>query len=219
MDRLNNASADASADWACLLPREVFGEVILILRAGLPPPELDEPEVWAGRDRVAMAAVASLAPATAAEGRLAAQFVAADAYGMDCFRLAQVSRREPDVARKCAAQAMAMMRESKSALGMLLRVQAVRRKVAESELAAKQADWVERAAMDLMAEAMGIKVAVGDAPEVVRKTGQTFYSENERRKIRRETRVGFEECVRPPSGPLPQGAGDTFELIAERDGF
>ena len=105
MDPLPNAPDDPQPDWARLLPREAFHEIVLILRAALPPPLIDDPAEWARRDNAAMATVASLQPANAAEGRLAAQFVAADAYAMDCLRLAQLRRREPDIARKCAAQA------------------------------------------------------------------------------------------------------------------
>jgi hypothetical protein len=53
-----------------------------------PPPPGDDPEAIARRDRDAIAQVASLLPATAAEARLAARFVAADARAHECLRLA-----------------------------------------------------------------------------------------------------------------------------------
>ncbi len=165
MEHSNGPAGDVKTDWAMVLPPQVFGAVILVLRAVLPPPVVDEPGEWLARDQVAMAAVASLAPATAAEGRLAAQFVAADAYGMDCLRLAQLFRLEPDVARRCAAQAMAMMRQSQGAMRMLLRLQAVRRAVAADPVAVRQADWVEHAAVNLMAEALAAAPAVALAAE------------------------------------------------------
>ncbi len=84
--------------WGLLLPREAFQEIILILRGALPPPLSEDPAEEIRRDRAAMAGVAALKPVNAAEGRLAAQFVAADAWAMDCLRLAQVKRREPDLA-------------------------------------------------------------------------------------------------------------------------
>ena len=174
-----------------MLPREVFAEVIVLLRAALPPPVVDRPGEWARRDRVAMAAVQ---PATAAEGRLAAQFVAADAYAMDCLRLANAKRREPEQARKCAAQAAAMMRESKSALRVLLRLQAVRRAMSADEVAASRAEWAEHAAVGLMAEVLRGDVAEAESVEVdVQKSGSGFYSEDELRKLRGETVVGLAE--------------------------
>ena len=50
-----------------------------VLREALPPLESEDPEAAARRDRAAMAGVAALLPANAAEGCLAAQYVAADA--------------------------------------------------------------------------------------------------------------------------------------------
>ncbi len=101
-----------------------------------------------------MAGVASLRPETAAEGRLAAQFVAADAWAMDCLRLAGERRLEFEVARKCRAQAMSMMREGKSALRALQRLQAARRAVDGDEAAANRAAWAEHGALRMMAEAL-----------------------------------------------------------------
>ena len=154
MDPLSDAPADPQPDWASLLPREAFHQIILILRAALPPPLIDDPVDWARRDNAAMAAVASLAPANAAEGRLAAQFVAADSYAMDCLRLAQLRRCEPDVARKCAAQAASMMRESKSALRVLLRLQAARQKLAGDPAEMDRAAWAEHGAAAMMQQAL-----------------------------------------------------------------
>ena len=90
-------------NWARLLPRDAFAEIILVLRGALPPPGLDDPDAmawqdWARRDRAAMAAVAALLPENAAEGRLAARFVVADAWSLDCLRLARERRHEPDIA-------------------------------------------------------------------------------------------------------------------------
>jgi hypothetical protein len=111
----------------------------------LPPLDRDE--------RAAMAAVASMLPVNAVEGRLAAQFVLADAWAADCLRLAQERQLEFDVARKCRTQAASLMREGKSALRMLLRLQAVREKREADDAAAERAAWVEHAAMEMMAAA------------------------------------------------------------------
>ena len=165
MEPVPEQPADPQPDWARLLPREAFCEIILVLRAALPLPEGDLPADWARRDRAAMATVASLRPANAAEGRLAAQFVAADAYGMDCLRLAQIRRRETDVARQCAAQAASLMRESKSALRMLLRLQAMRGAIEADEAKAERAAWTEHSALRMMEPALAPVPAAPPAPK------------------------------------------------------
>ncbi len=154
MNHIPNQQADRETDWARRLPREAFQEILLILRGALPPPLTNDPAAEIRRDRAAMAAVAALLPENAAEGRLAAQFVAADAWAMDCLRLAVSGECEFEVARKCRAQAMSLMREGKSALRVLLRMQAVRRKIEGDEEAAGRAAWVEHAAARMMAEGL-----------------------------------------------------------------
>ncbi len=154
MNPLHDAPADPQPDWARLLPREAFHQILFVLRGALPPPLTDDPADEMRRDRAAMAAVAALRPENAAEGRLAAQFVAADACAMDCLRLAQVKRREPDLAHKCRAQAMSLMREGKSSLRLLLRLQAARQKIEADAAAAERAAWVEHSAAGMMAEAL-----------------------------------------------------------------
>ena len=165
MEPVPEQPADPQPDWAHLLPREAFYEIILILRAALPPPEVDLPVDWARRDSAAMAAVASLRPANAAEGRLAAQFVAADAYAMECLRLAQIRRRETDVARRCAAQAASLMRESKSALRLLLRLQAVRGAIEADAATADRAAWTEHSVLRMMEPALAPVPAAPAAPK------------------------------------------------------
>ena len=154
MDIHSDRPTEQRTNWALLLPQEVFSEIMLVLRAALPPPAVDEPEEGARRDCAAMAAVGSLAPETAVEARLAAQFVAMDAYASDCLRQANEFRMEPDVARKCVAQAVSMMRESKSSLNLLLRMQAVRRLVAKDRVVATQTDMAEHAVVNMMAETL-----------------------------------------------------------------
>ena len=157
----------AEPNWARLLPRDAFAEIILVLRGGLPPPGLDDPDEmtpqdWARRDRAAMAAVAALLPENAAEGRLAARFVVADAWSLDCLRLARERRHEPDVAQKCKAQAMSLMRESNRAMSLLLRLQAARRLIENDAAAADRAAWVEHGAGVTMGQALGIDLAEPD---------------------------------------------------------
>ncbi len=154
MNPLQDVPADVQPDWARLLPREAFQEILFVLREALPPPVSDDPADEVRRDRAAMAAVAALLPVTAAEGRLAAQFVAADAWAQDCLRLAKEKRRDIEVAYRCRAQAMSMMREGKSSLRLLLRLQAAREKVEADASAAERAAWVEHSAVGMMEEAL-----------------------------------------------------------------
>ena len=151
METLHAMPADPQADWSSLLSRDVFGEVILVLRATLPPPISDTPAGWARQDRAAMAAVASLLPVNAAEGRLAAQFVAADAQAMDCLLLAKQRRREPD-GYQCRAQAISFLRESKASLRQLLKLQAARQQA--NAAVTDQAAWTEHAAISMMRDAL-----------------------------------------------------------------
>ena len=204
MNNSHDVPASPQPDWTYSLPRDAFAEIILVLRGTLPPPAVDKPQAWARRDRAAMASVAALQPVTAAEGRLAAQFVAADAYGAECLRVAHVKRREPELARRCAAQAISMMRESKSALRMLLRLQAERRALAKDAAAATTAEWVEHAAVNMMAEALAGDVAedaavapaadfltAAVAVDRVFKSGRASVGANSSRERRVGTTAGF----------------------------
>jgi hypothetical protein len=180
METLHRASADLSH----VLPREVFSHVILTLRAALPRPLTESEKDGALRDRAALAAVAALLPETAAEGRLAAQFVAADAWAMDCLQLAYERQREPRIAERCRAQAMGMMREGKSALKALERLQAARRALAKDEAALGRAEWVEHAVVGMMAD--GLEAAAAAAADV-RKSGQVSAGANRFAETRFET--------------------------------
>ena len=173
MDPLQNPPATPEpapdSNWARRLPRDAFQEIAFILRGALPPPGLDDPEEmawqdWARRDRAAMAAVAALLPENAAEGRLAARFVVTDAWSSDCLRLARERRSEPDVAFKCTAQAMSLMREGNRALGLLLKLQAARRAIAADAAASDRAAWVEHKVVGSMGEALGLDLAEPDDP-------------------------------------------------------
>ncbi len=156
-----------SADPARLPPREALQDIILTLRRALPRPATDDPAAAARRDRAAMAAVVALLPVNAAEGRLAAQFVAADAWAADCLRQAEERRREPEVAREFAAQATAMLREAKSSLRLLLRLQAQRQKVAADGAAAGAAAWTEHALARWLWEALEPELATPATPPAV----------------------------------------------------
>jgi len=130
-----------------------------------PPPPGDDPEAVAHRDRDAIAQVASLLPATAAEARLAARFVAADARAHECLRLAELYPTDVTQVLKCSAQAATMWRQSDSALRALQRMQAARSKRDSDPAAADQAAWTEHCAQGLMADALhGGRAAFETAP-------------------------------------------------------
>jgi hypothetical protein len=134
-------------DLALQLPRDAYWMLIHTLHNSLPPPPPgDDPEAVARRDRDAIAQVASLLPVTAAEGRLAARFVAADAQAHECLRLARLHPTDVMQALKCNAQAATMWRQSESALRALQRMQAARCKRDSDPAAAGQAAWTEHCA-------------------------------------------------------------------------
>ncbi len=147
------------------LPADAYWHLVRTLRLALPPPVSDYPEAWLRRDRAAIARIAALAPANAAEAELAAQFVAASEQWKDCLRLANVAQTSeppkapgesrgssPAWAQKCRAQAHAMMRQSLAALRLLLRMQEARRKP-EADNACDRLAGTEPCAIGPMAEA------------------------------------------------------------------
>ena len=140
-------------DWAPLLPRDAFREISRVLRGAMPPVP-GGPAEAARRDRAAMAAVAGFLPENAAEVRLAAQFVAADAWALDCLRLAGERRLEFNVSQKCRAQAASLIREGKSSLRLLLRLQTMREAREADGGKADRAAWAEHCAMTMMAEGL-----------------------------------------------------------------
>ena len=154
MEPITDSVAPTKPDWALVLPRTAFFDIMRVLQGALPPPALDEPGEWTRRDQAAMAAVGALQPATAAAGRLAALCVAGEAHAMDCLALAAERRGEWEVTRQCRAQAMGMMREARSSLRALQGMQAERRSLAKNNEAAAQGEWVEHVAVNLMAEAL-----------------------------------------------------------------
>src|SRR6266852_2646582 len=102
-------SASAAPDHlASQLPAEAYYHLIRTLCLTLPPPLSDNPDDLARRDHAAIARIAALAPANAAEADLAAQFVAASEQWKDCLRLAQLPEATPEIALKCRAQALSM---------------------------------------------------------------------------------------------------------------
>ena len=146
-------------DLAQLLPRAAFYEIAWMLRRSLPGPVSDDPVELERRDQAAMAAVASLLPVTVAEGRLAAQFALADAWAREWQAMAAERRLEPGLMRQWTAQAVSLMRESKSALRELRQLQTARRKRDADGEAANRAEWEERSAVGMMRGALGETVS------------------------------------------------------------
>jgi hypothetical protein len=146
-----------------LLPRHMYYQVIHTLRATLAPVS-DTPEDLARRDNAAIAQVAALLPANADEANLAALYVAAGAYAMDCLRLAR--ERAPDHVwvLKCGAQAASTMRQARATRSLLLRVQAERQKREADNAAVDNDAWTEHCAIGLMAQALGTEAVGGAQP-------------------------------------------------------
>ena len=163
MNKIPDASADPRAVLARLLPPDALQQTLLIVRNCLPVPRTDDPrDLEAGerarQERSAVAGVVALLPRTAAEGRLAAQFLAADAWAMDCLHLAGDRQPETEAASKCRPQAIGMMREGRSALRTLLQLQAARQKLEADKAGASRAARVERSVMDGMLAALDVDV-------------------------------------------------------------
>jgi hypothetical protein len=145
---------DAPDHLAVKLPADAYWHLIRTLRLTLPPPLGDDPEDLLRRDHAAIARIAALVPANAAEADLAAQFVAASEQWKDCLRLAQAPDITPEWAAKCRVQALGMMRQANSALRLLLRMQDARAKREADNAACTRAAWTEHCAAALMAEAL-----------------------------------------------------------------
>ena len=154
------------ADPEIRLPRDVYYVLIHTLRATLPPPVIDTPEEIARRDNAAIAQVAAMLPANADEANLAAVCVGARTYGMDCLRQARaLTRSDPMAARRCSAEAASMMRESRQARSLLLRLQTVREQREKDSAATDRAAWSEHCSIGLMTRALAEAPPEPEPPE------------------------------------------------------
>jgi hypothetical protein len=152
-------------DFSLQLPRDAYYQLIHTLCTSLPPPVTDTPEDRTHRDNAAIAQVAALLPANAAEAALAAQYVAANSQAMDSLRLARDPAMSLVQVLQCSAQSASMMRQSRGALGMLLRLHAARQKLEANAAALDRAAWTEHCAAGLMAHALaGAPLAAVDLP-------------------------------------------------------
>jgi hypothetical protein len=136
------------------LPRDAYYTAIHTLRGSLPAPVTDTPDGLVRRDNAAIAKVAALLPANAAEAELAAQYVAACAQAMECLREARDPAMTLGFVVQCRTHAASMMRQSQGALRMLLRLQAVRQQREADAAAAERAAWTEHCAAAQMAQSL-----------------------------------------------------------------
>ena len=140
--------------FAAQLPPGTYCELVHTLCLTLPPPLTDSPEDLARRDHSAISRIAALHPANAAEADIAALYVAASEQWKQCLHFARQSDPTSYWAQKCRAQANSMMRQSQSALRLLLRMQAARQKIEADSEARDRAAWTEHCAITQMAEAL-----------------------------------------------------------------
>lgn len=186
------------------LPLDAYDHVARMLRLTLPPPPEPSAEALRRRDHAAIAQVAALAPADAAEASLAAQFVAASAQWADCLRLAQAPETTREWAAKCRAQAAAMMRQASAALRLLQRAQAAREKRGNAE--ADRRARAEHITARLMATALaaipdakseGEPTAAPAAPDRAEAHAAPAPARDEARGEHRPTRGVAPELVAP----------------------
>ena len=144
------------------LPRDAYYTAIHTLSGSLPAPVTDTPDDRIRRDNAAIAKVAALLPANAAEGELAAQYVLACAQAMECLREARDPVAPLGFVVQCRNHAASMMRQSQGALRMLLRLQEVRQQREADPAAAERAAWTEHCTAALMAQSLA-----GTPPEAV----------------------------------------------------
>src|ERR1700712_4966435 len=160
MNPFDNAASGYPAalpDCVASLSRDAFLEISRLLHGALPWPGVSKPGHSGGqtlRDRAAIAAVASLLPANAAEAELAAQFVLATAWARDCLRSAVERQSSSNAVRQCPAQAASLMRGAKSSLRLLLKWQADGARGKADKTLAGRAAQLEHAVAATMEEAL-----------------------------------------------------------------
>src|SRR5215471_15449903 len=143
------------ADPFQLLPKAVYRTIIADLYAGVPPPDLTDPELIAERVRAAIAEIAAMCTVNADEARIAARAVIADAQARECIRHARTLFNDPTRAMKSHAQANHDMRTANAARSLLLRVQAARRKREAVQAMREQDAWTIHATEGLLLAADG----------------------------------------------------------------
>jgi hypothetical protein len=110
------------------LPDPLARAICADLCSLLPPPPDDTRQSRAIRDERAITHLAHLLPENAAEAEVSVQIVAAQFHARAALYEAAHPGRDPNEARRCRAQAAAMMRQADSGTRTLLRLQAEREK-------------------------------------------------------------------------------------------
>ena len=112
-------------DLTLILPSAIFRQKFNALQK-LIAPIADTPEAIEIRDHSIMAQLASLAPATADEITLAAQYITATAAADRCFALADQHADDFDRVMQASARGDSLMRQAIATRRLLDRVQAAR---------------------------------------------------------------------------------------------
>jgi len=152
-------------DLAARLPAGTYRYLVHTLREMLPELLTSSPEDIALRDESAIARVAALCPANAAEAEVAALHVAHAEHVKACMRDLKKPENPLLDAQKCRAQAISMTRQADSLMRTLLRMQAARQKIEASQETRDRAAWTEYCALNLMAEALSPPPAPATIPE------------------------------------------------------
>ncbi len=156
------------------LPKAVYRIIIADLYAGLPAPQLTDPELIAERVHAGIAEIAAMCPVNAEEARIAVRVVTADAQARDCIRHARTLFNDPISAMKCHAQANHYMRTANAARSLLLRVQTARRKRDSVPAAREQDAWTIHATEGLLLAADGHATAAPPPPQAADDDDEKF---------------------------------------------
>lgn len=143
-----------SLDPAFLRMRDSYHHLVDTLRAALPQPTPATPDGIARRDQAAIAQVASLCPATAAEATLAAQYVAAHAHALHSLDASNLADPATPLPLRHQATSGRMMRAAQGALRTLHHMQTGRQKRQADNAAATCDAFTEHCALQLMNEVL-----------------------------------------------------------------
>jgi hypothetical protein len=177
------------------LRQDIACNIVMTLNETLPPPSVDTPEAWALRNRLAVARVNALAPATIEESDVAAHYIACQAHASDCLRLsAQRGADAKSVAQQRAQQA-SMGREVRGYRGLLTRLQAARCKAAASDRA-----WRGRGVAAADEPARRMAAADEPAPEMAELITQALATLS----------------PMPPPAPAPEAAASPADPVHPR---
>jgi hypothetical protein len=190
-------------DPAIQLQRDVHCHAVATLRASLPPPLTDAPDDWLRRDRVALATLAAVVPASPAEVRLAALHVAAMAHAEDCYAHAARHTDDVKVVGQLRAQAASMGREARGYMGALLRMQAARVKREAKDTSRESAALTEHCVLGLMTQALEEMPA---GPVAARAVADTAAARAAAARAAVEAAEAAEAATEAAAAPVPRAA-------------